>query len=179
MKLAIVVEIIVLCIIITVFSIFTIDSVHIRKAELLSILSTDGQLLIEDFFEGEFLADELQQVLETTIEKSSHSESYDIEVTVRHANAEQGIADILVEVTYIQPTGRPRLISFSRVYIREKQGNPDAEHQYSFIRTINAERYKTPAGLFVAEANGGLKEDSIWRTELYETVLDSVFLTSE
>ena len=121
---------------------------------------------------------ELHQAFQTSFEELSSSES-DIKVTVNHANAEQGIVAVLIEITYKQPTGRPRMLSYNRVYIREKPDDANAEDQYSFVRTIDAKHYKTEAGMFIAESNGGLKEDSIWRTALYEAALDSVFLTSE
>ena len=178
MKLTIVVETIIMCAILTVFCIFTVDSVSVRKAEYTSILATEGQRIVENYFEEKLPNRELHQAFQTSFEKLSSSES-DIKITVNYANAELGIVAVLIEITYKQPTGRPRMLSYNRVYIREKPDDANAEDQYSFVRTIDAKHYKTEVGMFVAESNGGLKEDSIWRTALYEAALDSVFLTSE
>lgn len=179
MKLTITIEVILLCIILSIFCIFTVDAVSVRKAELLSILSVDVENIVEDFFEEEIDLGDLPRALQTAVETSLNSESSNINVVIRYANAEQGIADVLIEVTYIQPTGRPRLLSYERVYIVERP-NESSEAQYSFIRTIDAEYYKdADTILFVAENDGGLKEDSIWRTKDYEQVLDFVLLAPE
>lgn len=176
MKLAVVVQIVVLCVVLTVFSIFTIDSVSVRKAELLEILSVDVKNIAEDYFEGSIETADLEGLIQSSITSSAHSKADEINVSVYHASAEQGLVDVLVEVTYTQPNGRPRMLSYKRVYILEKQQDPEAKIQYSFVRNIDASHYKSPTNDFIPESNGGLKEDSIWKTDLYSSLLDSALI---
>ena len=175
MKALIVIMTIVLSVFLTITAVFTVDSATVRKAEITSILATDSLAIVEDYFEGNIYASDLRETFIKSFEDSGHSKSTSIDVTVFNADAGRGIVNILVEMTYDQPNGRPRLISYNRVYIREAQSDPDAENQYSFIRTISSEFYKTEDGQFVAEANGGLKSDSIWKTSEYEAILDTAF----
>lgn len=174
MKLAMVVEIIVLCVVLTVFSIFTIDSVTVRKAELLETLSVGVSDTVEGYFNGGIETSELQGALVSTVSSSTSGKYLDISVTVFHASSEQGIVDFMLEATYEQPNGRPRTFSYKRVYIREKPSDPEAKVQYSFVRTIDAAHYKTAPDAFCPEEHGGLKADSIWKTDVYQSVLDSV-----
>lgn len=175
MKLTIVIEVILVCIILTIVSIFTIDSVTVRKAELTSILATDVQDIVEAFCAGKGSAVDLQTDIENAITENSNTASSLVSTTLYYADANLGVVDILIEVEYNQPNGRPRLLSYRRTYIKEMPADPTLEDPYSFIRTINKESYKTGAGLFVPAIDGGLNDDSIWRTNEYAAVLDAVF----
>ena len=175
MKLTIVIEVILACIILTVVSIFTLDSVTVRKSELTSILATDVQNIVEDFCEGKCTTADLQSDMESAIANGSNTKSSLVSVTVYYADASLGLVDVLVEMEYNQPNGRPRLLSYRRTYIKEAPADPALTGSYSFIRAINKENYKTGAGTFVAAIDGGLNDDSVWRTDEYATVLDTVF----
>ena len=175
MKIAVVLYTILACIILTVVSIFTIDTVTVRKAELTSILMTDVQDIVEEFCAGRISAAELQSDIENAIAEESNTASSLVSTTLYYADANYGVVDILIEVEYSQPNGRPRLLSYRRTYIKEMPADPALAGSYSFIRTINKESYKTDAGLFVPAIDGGLNDDSIWRTDEYAAVLDAVF----
>ena len=117
MKLTIVIEVVVLCMLLTMFSVFTIDSGMVRKAELLSIMSTDVDAVCQDYFSGK-LNDKvsLQHELEAALISSIKSEVSDIDVSIYKADIEQGIIEIVVELTYRQPTGKSKTITMERIY---------------------------------------------------------------
>ncbi len=175
MKALVVISTVILSVFLTLTTIFTIDSVTVRKAELASIAAVNYSAVVEDFFEGNISSENLRQVITNEFREASHSKFSKIDVTVKRADAEKGVLNFLIEITYAQPNGRPRLISIERVYIKEKNEALPSVEEYSFIRTINANCYKTAGGLFVEETDGGLRENSIWRTPDYEMILDSVF----
>lgn len=190
MKALIVITTVILTVVLTVTAIFTIDSITVRKAEMASIVSVDYTKIAEQFFEGSIPHAVLRQKLVEQFESSAHSKATSVEVTVKKADSVRGVLHILLETTYMQPNGRPRLISTERVYIRETQNieteaegeesggeetNEEENAEYSFIRTIRLEFYKNQYGMFVPEEDGGLKENSIWRTPDYSIILDEIF----
>ena len=175
MKLTITIEVILLCIFLAIFSIFTIDTVTVRKAELTSILSTDVQDIVEGFFEKEYNTESLQLNIENAIITCSNTTSSSVDVSILYADANYGVVDLLINVKYDQPNGRPRLLTYQRTYIKEAPSNSAMTEPYSFIRTIDKNHYKTATNAFVSAVDGGLNEDSIWRTAEYEAVLDAVF----
>ena len=117
MKLTIMVEIIVLCLMLTLFTVFTLDSASYRKAELLSILSTDVNNVCDKYFEGEISSiGFLQKELEDAISYSISGNTEDIDVSIYEADRKQGVIEIVVEVTYKQPTGQSKTITMERIY---------------------------------------------------------------
>ena len=117
MKLTILVEVLVLCLMLTLFTVFTLDSASYRKAELLSIMSTDVNTVCNDYFAGEITSVvELQKELESSIISSIAGETQDVDVAIYKADKEQGIIEIVVELTYRQPTGKSKTITMERIY---------------------------------------------------------------
>ena len=178
MKLSVVVEIVVMCCIITILCVFTVGNVMVRRAELQGAMATEVSSLVEDYFDGDFATAELDDKIKMAVVASSNSVSNETKVTVFYADAEMDVVDVLVEVTYTQPNGSSRTLSDRRVYIKDvpaaSLGNPAATPSYSFIRNIDAKHFKTSTGAFVSEDDGGVKEDSVWRTDEYASILTSI-----
>lgn len=174
MKTAIVIEIIVLCLLLTLFTVFTIDGAVARKAEYQQVINTDVTEIIEEYFDGKIETDSLAGVIKSAITESAHSNSVSTSVVVSYADSSFDVASVLIEITYQQPNGTFRTLSNEKVYIRERQLGLDSDVPYSFIRNINQNYYKTPTGVFIEPSLGGLKSDSIWRTTEYAAVLDAV-----
>ena len=43
------------------------------------------------------------------------------------------------------------------------------------VRFISEKYYKEESGTFISEENGGLMKDSIWKTDMYQAILDELF----
>ena len=174
MKSVIVIQVIIMCLLLTIFSIFTIDGANVKKAELQQIVACDVTDIVDAYFNGEVSGEQLEGKIKSAILDSAHSTMQKLSVFVDYADSSKGVLSLAIEETYRQPNGSYRTISAQKVYIREKPGSPDAS-AYFFTRNINEEYYKNNAGSFVPESDGGLKADSIWRTPEYSLVLDVIF----
>ena len=179
MKAVVVIQIVVVCLVLTLTSIFTVNSGMVRKAELSSIVAVDVENIVKDYFDGKIETANLEGVLIENISEAGHSKIVDLKVTIFCADAEKDIVDVLIEETYVQPNGRPKLVSTRRVYIREVPADSNAVEQYSFVRCISAERFKKEDGTFVEESQGGVKSDSIWRTDDYSAVLENTLMAEK
>ena len=174
MKTAVVIEITILCLLLSLFTIFTVDSVVARKAELQQIVNTDVTDIVEEYFDGKIETDILAGTIKNAVLESAHSNSISTKVVVPYADSSFDVVSVLIEITYQQPNGSFRTLSSEKVYIRERQLSVDPVPSYSFIRNISQEYYKTATGDFVEASFGGLKNNSIWRSSEYAAVLDSV-----
>lgn len=162
MKILLVIEAIVICVILTLFSVFTIDGVVVRKAELQQIVSTDVSSVVEGYFESGYGADTLAETIRSTIIASAHSNLSAVNVAVPYADSEKDIVSVYIEIVFKNPNGSARSLTEHKVYIRERQEDPNSEKPYSFVRNISA------------DYSDRLNTDSIWRTEEYAEVLNAV-----
>ena len=87
MRLAITIQIVLLCIIFTIISIFTVDAVTVRKAELTSVMAIDVTNTVKSFFEGDIAGEALEDELTSAVENAVASEYMDISVTVFYDTA--------------------------------------------------------------------------------------------
>ena len=174
MKSVVVIQIIAVCMIFTIFSILTLDGLNVRRAEIQQVVLCEMAEVVDKYFRGEIPELQLEETIKNSTINAIHSKADTIEVYVYYANAMYGIIHVRVEEVYTQPNGSQRMLSCEKVFIREAPRN-GAVDSYSFTRSISREYYKNADGTFVSQVNGGLRDDSIWKTPEYSAILDSAF----
>lgn len=175
MKSVVTIQIIIITLLLAIFSIFTIDSVSVKKAELQQVVLCDVTDIVDAYFDGDILTENLEAQIKNAIIASAHSNINSLSVSIHYADNNKDVVAFTIEETYKQPNGSYRTISTKRVYIKEVS-NDAAMSPYNFTRNISKEYYKNASDAFVEETNGGLKSDSVWRTAEYASVLDLILV---
>lgn len=165
MKAIIVMMILAVICMLTLGCIFVIDSYDIKSTELAQISNIECSSIARDYFNGILTDDTIDAELQSRVKRVAGDRS-EVVANIEYANAEKQIISFNVSMTYKQAGGVDRTIQQKKVYVMERA---EYDNSHQFIRCIGAE-YRN-AG---AEA-GGFRDDSIWRTQEYKTVLSAVF----
>ena len=166
MKAAMVFEVLLLVLLLSIGCVFAINTDIVRTSEASIGIESDVKAVSEAYIEGTYATDNDYYAAMEKVLSSYEKNGRNVNIYVLYADQEQGIADVYVEYTYKQFNGKECVKTLRETVIKDGTS----------CRSISAKFYKTADGsTFVDEKNGGLKADSKWRESANATILDSVF----